>query len=76
MCELSLQELKWLFLISKIASTLDVKRSSVTGTLPESDISQVKGPGQEVQVSSVSGLEKLWPVHQGHGNPQCGPNVG
>lgn len=62
--------------IFKFASTSNVNLPSSTGTLPHSDISQVKGPGQEVQVTGVGSLEKLWPVHQGHGDPQCVPYVG
>lgn len=63
-------------LISKIASNPHVTLSSSMRTLAQSDVPQVEGPGQQVQVPGVGGLEELRPVHQGDGDPQRGPYVG
>lgn len=40
-----------------------------------SDIHDVEGPHQQVQVPDAGGLEQLGPVHHGDGDPQSGPDV-
>jgi len=39
-----------------------------------SGVAPVEGPGQQVQVSGLGGLQQLGSVHRGDGGPEAGPD--
>lgn len=61
-----------LLLLGDVSSELNP--DSPTGRHP-SDIDDVEGPHQQVQVPDAGGLEQLGPVHHGDGDAQSGPDV-